>query len=207
VLSRPTARNGLIAFATKGFDSLVYLTDEEGTVRPGWPVEGGGISFCSPDISSGDGGALVAFLTQAGELGLWTADGKSRDEFPFKLEGPFRASPVICSAGRQRLAACANEAGAISVVSEYGALLSSYVLPEAAGKLAVLTAADRDGDGSDELYVSGNANVTFAFSLPGLELLPGYPVPGGLGPFIADIDNDGAMDTVTASRDGTIYAR
>jgi len=207
VLSRPAASGDLVAFVTKGFDSLVYLVDSSGKVLPGWPVEGGGLSYGSPALSSGEEGGMIAFLSQGGKLSLWTQDGAPRDEFPIDLEGVFYATPAVCVNGHQRLVVCANQDGAIYVVSEYGSILSTSVVPDAAGKRARLTAFDADRNGTDELYVSGESNMTLGFSLPDLSPLPGFPLPGGLGPLFADIDADGDAEIVTASADGAIYAR
>jgi|GEM_PF-2190903 hypothetical protein len=207
VFASPVASGGLVAWATKGFDSLVYLSNDEGMVRAGWPQEGGGISFGSPALSSSAEGVLVGFLCQSGRLSLWSGDGKTMEGFPMELEGVFYTSPVICLVGHERILACADEEGGIRLVSEYTTVYPGLSLPEAAGKKTRLTAADRDGDGRDELYVSGNANMVFGYTLPGLALLPGFPMPGSMGPAFADIDNDGALEAVSASADGSIQAR
>ena len=64
---------------------------------------------------------------------------------------------------------------------------------------------DSDGDGREELYVSGGGDALYAFS-GDLAPLPGYPVSGSGAPRFIDIDGDGADDMVARGADDTLRA-
>jgi hypothetical protein len=205
VLSRPVLSGGNLAFATKGFDSRLYLCGLDGKELLGWPQEAGGISFGSPALSSGPDRPLLAYLSQAGDLSLRDMTGDMAENFPVKLEGTFYASPLFVKSSSERLIACLNEDSRVSVTDAQGAERSSFLAPENAGKDARLAAYDVDRDGFDELFVYGSGGLVSGFALDGSPL-PGFPLPGNLAVGFADMDNDGAIDLVSASRDGSVYA-
>jgi len=67
---------------------------------------------------------------------------------------------------------------------------------------------DLDGDGSNEIIVTGTDSLVHAFTLDGTELA-GFPFQTGNwivgSPAVADIDNDGDLEIVATSRDRMIY--
>lgn len=205
VLSRPVVSAGNVAFATKGFDAKLYLCGIDGKEVLGWPREAGGISFGSPAIGSGADRPVIAYLSQAGELSMRDLGGEMLDGFPVKLEGTFYASPVFVRSSGEQLAACLGSEGRVTVTDVRGGERSAFQAPESSGKDARLAAFDADGDGFDEIFIYGSGGIVSGFALDGTPLT-GFPQPGNLALAFADMNNDGAIDMVSASRDGTVYA-
>ena len=91
-------------------------------------------------------------------------------------------------------------------IAANGSVLGSVPLPRGPARDGMLAALDSDGDGLEELYVSGGGDALYAYSHD-LALLQGFPVPGmGLPSFI-DIDGDGHLDMVSRGADDSIHAR
>jgi hypothetical protein len=78
---------------------------------------------------------------------------------------------------------------------------------------------DIDGDGKKEIVFTGNSNFVYCFRYDGTEERDGDSNPSTKGPFavlgagsnfgspaLADLDGDGKLDIIVASKDGKIYA-
>jgi hypothetical protein len=201
----PDARDGLMAWYPKSFDSRVHLADASGREAAGWPVQSSGISFCAPRIVANGGSPVVTFLTQAGALHAWDLSGAPLPGFPVTLPGVFYATAEPMRAEGRSVVVALSQEGSLSMVALDGTVLRQANVPDVGGKSARILAADVDGDGGQEVLLYGSgafiAGLDAAF-----RALPGFPVKGAGRPQIVDMDQDGAPDFVTAGLDGAIYA-
>ncbi len=194
----------LIAALPRSFDAQLYLFDAQGELKPGWPVALSSLASAPAVIASTARDNFVAAITEAGEFSLWNVDGQSADGFPVSLYGTFTAAPVWAS-GLRSWYALSTE-GTLWHIAANGSVLGSVPLPRGPARDGMLAALDSDGDGLEELYVSGGGDALYAYSHD-LALLQGFPVPGmGLPSFI-DIDGDGHLDMVSRGADDSIHAR
>jgi hypothetical protein len=205
VLARIARSGKYLAFATKGFDSKLYLCDLGGNVMAGWPQEAGGIAYGSPAVSGGMDDPRIAFITQAGELRVWDLSGSLLPGFPATPGGVYYCSPAFLREGSSDILASVNSDGTVNLTAMDGSSRGSFAASSHREKSTSLSALDIDGDGSDELFLSGSGGMVSAFRLDG-SAVPGFPLPGNLDIGLADIDNDGKIDFTSASRDGSVYA-
>jgi hypothetical protein len=214
LLSPPAFGSGIIAFYPKSFSGTVYCTDRSGEILPGWPEDGKGISLASPLVfETGGSGEAVAFLTQAGILSMWKANGEALSGFPIELEGTFAANTESIQA---RIASgyrgsepngvvCLNTDGVLYVIDMSGLVLARKKVEGVGGKNARFVLYDYNRDGIDEIFIYGSSNYITALGR-GLALIPGFPVKGSKKCAFADINADGKKELITGSFDGNVYA-
>ena len=203
--SAPAVSGYALAALPRSFDSELYLMDLEGMALPGWPVPLPGIASAAPAFAgadtAADGRALA--LTEAGQLLAYAIDAAASPGFPVPLEGSFDAAPVWAPGWRSVYALSVE--GTLYRVGLDGSTLGSVRVGRQSARGAAVTAYDADGDGREELYVSGGGDALYAFS-GDLSLLPGYPVSGAGAPRFIDIDGDGTDDMVVRGADDTLRA-
>lgn len=203
--SAPAVSGYALAALPRSFDSELYLMDLEGAVLPGWPVLLPGIASAAPAFAGADTAAdgRVLALTEAGQLLAYSIDAAASPGFPVPLDGSFDAAPVWAPGWRAVYALSVE--GALYKVGLDGSTLGSVRVGRQPARGAAVTAYDSDGDGREELYVSGGGDALYAFS-GDLAPLPGYPVSGSGAPRFIDIDGDGADDMVARGADDTLRA-
>ncbi len=213
LLGQPAFSGRIVSFYPKSFSGTVYCTDGEGTLLPGWPKDGNGISTIQPVIfKDRDGKTVVAFISQAGVLNAWDMDGSSLPGFPVDLGGVFAADLAIVSegivsggngAGKAILAL--NTDGTFYVVDTRATILAQKQVPGTGGKNSRVYLFDFDRDGIEEIFVYGSSNYITALD-NGPEIVPGFPVKGSKKCAFVDVDGDGRRELVAGSFDGNVYA-
>ncbi len=192
--------NIYMAAYPKGFFSELWLTDEKGTVRPGWPVSASGIAFGSPLLfHSGRTDTGLAFLTQAGELSVYSESGTMRETFPLQLPGVFFIQPVFDGKALWSLASD----GRLFKTGLDGTT-ESVQLEGITAETGYLATADIDGDKVPEVLASGEANLLYAVRHD-LTMLPGFPLPVWGKPWTGDLNGDGKTDIISGGMDNLIY--
>jgi len=203
LLSPPTFAADMTAAYPKAFDGDVYLLDDKGAPLPGWPVPAGGIAFGSPLFVPREGGFVLAFLTQSGELTLRDASGSPLAGFPVRLGGSFMRAPISSRDGSSLY--LIDSEGLILRVSPSSAILGERRENSLKGGEACLLLADPYGDGRETLFAAGSGDAIYAYTAD-LEPIPGFPAKGAWLPFLADIDGDGLPEIVSGGLDDTIHA-
>ncbi|MBN2442255.1 MAG: PQQ-like beta-propeller repeat protein [Spirochaetales bacterium] len=213
LLAPPAFLDNIIAFYPKSFSGTVYLTDARGTIREGWPKQGGGISFCSPVLyKNKKKDIVVIFLTQSGVLSVWDVDGNPVPGFPLYLEGVFYNNPRLISTAISPLYGDKNEKGILvlnaegefTLISMTGSILKQKKVPDISDKNTVLTLFDFDEDGIDEIFAYGTKNYITGLGR-NFEPLPGFPVKGSKKPAFTDLNFDKTYEMIAGSYDGNIY--
>lgn len=192
--------NTYIGVYPKGFFAELWLMNETGVPYTGWPVSVSGIAFGSPTLFTADGELFAAFITQAGELTIFTERGSLKQGFPASLSGVFYAQPVF--SGNSLWALSAD--GRLYRIELDG----SYRwidIPGFAAENAVIQMYDTNGDGSDEIFVTGDANALFGFTAD-MRNIDGFPLPAWGTPWFGDINGDGIINCFAVGMDNRLYA-
>ena len=187
-----------MAMYPKSFFSQVWLTDETGAPKTGWPQTVTGIAYGSPVLFGSVSKPQVAFITQAGDLFLFDGEGAVKPNFPARLEGVFYAQPVWDGAYLW----CLSADGTLWRVSPEGEVLSQSI-PDFKAEGAHLVSADADRDGSPEIFVTGDGNALYGYSAS-FGLLGGFPLAAWGEPWFGDLNGDGDMDCLAVTMDNTI---
>ena len=69
----------------------------------------------------------------------------------------------------------------------------------------VITLIDADGNGRDDVLVSGGGNALYAYT-DNLQALDGFPVAGTGTPCLIDVDGDGFAELISCDIDNKIHA-
>ncbi|MDX9897992.1 MAG: hypothetical protein RBT62_03665 [Spirochaetia bacterium] len=202
--TRPAVSSYALAALPRSFDSELYLMDLAGSVLPGWPVLLPTIASAAPIFAGADTveGMLTA-ITEAGSLLVYRPDAQAAPGFPLELVGSFDAEPVWAPGWRSFFVLSVE--GRLSRIGIDGSIIAQTDMRRGSARGGSIVAFDADGDGREELYVSGGGDALYAFS-GDLYPLPGYPVPGSGSPAFIDIDADGRLDLVERGADDTIRA-
>jgi hypothetical protein len=195
-----------MALYPKSFVGELWLCDLEGNVCPGWPARVSGIAFGSPVVFSAGEGVFVAFVTQAGRLFVFTEDGLPDPGFPLDIEGVFHIQPVwdgaalwlLSSKGVLHRIAFEGEGG------EQGWKVLRQAVSGLSAEEGVLLEADPDGDGTREIFFTGEANALYGYSRA-FSPLAGFPLPVWGRPAFADFNGDGMMECAGTGLDSLLY--
>ncbi|MDR1179426.1 MAG: hypothetical protein LBK44_02880 [Spirochaetales bacterium] len=195
-----------MAMYPKSFMGELWLSDTAGNVCPGWPVQVSGIAFGSPLLFSRDGKVFAAFVTQAGELFVFTEEGIPAPGFPLNLDGVFHIQPVWDGASLWLLSSAGvlYQAAFDSAGLETGARVLSQAVPGLRAEEGVIFVSDPDGDGTPEIFFTGEANALYGYSRS-FSLLSGFPLPVWGLPAFADFNGDGRMECAGAGLDNLLY--
>jgi hypothetical protein len=192
----------LMALYPKSFLGELYLCDENGNPKPGWPQYAPGIAFGSPLVflETKSSRIITAFITMPGELTLYTEQGSALPGFPLTLKGVFYLQPVW-------------DGEYLWIVSGEGSLyrmdLDGRVMEQSVPDLTIkdegcILCADVDGDGIAEIFITGEGNALYGYSR-NLISIEGFPLPVWGRPVFADLDGDGIMDCAGAGMDDKLY--
>ena len=183
----------------------IWLLDAAGNPLPAWPVPVSGVAFGSPllfsaQLSGRQERLFAAFITQAGELSVYTDAAELLPGFPLGLEGIFYLQPVF-------------DGESLWIIESEGNLyrieLNGEILCQKVPRLAVreegfITVADIDGDKRKEIFFSGEGNALYGYSRS-FSSLDGFPLPIWGRPFIGDINNDGKQEIAGVGMDNRLY--
>jgi hypothetical protein len=184
----------------KSFLGELWLQDLAGNPLPGWPVFASGIAFGSPALFGSGGRLLMAFITQAGELTVYSEDAVPLPAFPLNLEGVFYIQPVFDGEFLWLL----NDRGTLYQISPEGEVLSQEIPRLSVKENGYITAVDVDGDGVKEIFFSGEGNVLYGYKRNFMSL-DGFPLPVRGKPVIGDINGDGKIECAGVGMDNRIY--
>ncbi|MDR2663548.1 MAG: VCBS repeat-containing protein, partial [Treponema sp.] len=204
MLSPPSFGESFMALYPKSFLGEIYLCDTDGIPQAAWPRYAPGIAYGSPLVFRGDSGlgsgTLVAFITMAGELSVYTEQGSVLPGFPLELPGVFYLQPVWDG---EYLWAAAEE-GSLFRVDLNGRMTEQQAPDLTVREEGCITAADVDKDGIPEIFISGEGNAIYGYSR-NLISIEGFPLSAWGRPAFADLDADDTMDCAAAGMDNKLY--
>lgn len=192
------------AVLPRSFDSRLYLLGADLAAPPSWPVELPSIASAPPTFARQRGGSpAVAAITEAGDVFLVGFDGSPSPGFPLRLEGSFDAAPAW--AERRGALFLHSIEGILFRVAPDGSDVRSVEVPRGAGRGRSVSVKDVDGDGLEEVFVSGGGDALHAYD-GDLRPLAGFPLPGSGAPLFIDVDGDGRDELVVRGADDTVRA-
>jgi hypothetical protein len=199
-----TLKTPVMAFYPKSFLGELYVTSLDGEALPGWPVFAPSIAYGSPLLFRADGNRagnfMTAFITMAGELSVYGEDGSVVPGFPVELDGIFFLQP----AWDGTFLWVVSEAGILYQVDMYGGAVGQRVNGLKVRENGFIGTFDVDGDGTSEVFVTGEGNALYGFS-GSLNSLEGFPLPVWGKPVFGDFDGDGSVECIGAGMDNKLY--
>jgi hypothetical protein len=201
---RGTFQQPVMAFYPKSFLGELYVTSLDGETLPGWPVFAPSIAYGSPLLfragEPGRGNFMTAFITMAGELSVYGEDGLVIPGFPIQLDGVFFLQP----AWDGTFLWIVSEGGVLYQADLSGGVVEQRVPGFKVKENGFIGTSDVDGDGTPEVFISGEGNALYGFSRS-LNTLEGFPLPVWGRPVFGDFDGDGSVECIGAGMDNKLY--
>jgi len=177
----------------------IYLLDSDGRALPNWPVHVPGIAFGSPLLFTAKYESLqnrlfAAFVTQAGELAVYTETAETLPGFPVELDGVFFLQPVFDGENLWLI----EGGGTLYRISLNGEVFSQSI-PRLSvreeGFIAVF---------NGEIFFTGEGNALYGYS-HNFSSLEGFPLPVWGRPIIGDLLRDGQIKVAGVGMDNRLY--
>jgi len=206
----------------KSFFGEIWLLDADGKVLPNWPapISAGvknddeseeferefsasefavSIGFGSPLLFAHNNSLRAAFVTQAGELSVFSEDASLCPPFPVMLDGIFYQQPVFDGSFLWLVSAEGN----FFRVSLEGEVLSQNIAGFSVKEEGYITTYDSDGDKIPEVFITGEGNALYAYSR-NFRSLEGFPLPVWGKPVFAE-GNKGKTEIIGLGMDRRLY--
>ena len=189
----------------KSFLGEIFVLNADGHPLRGWPVFVPGIAFGSPLLFSARYPArqnrlFAAFITQAGELAVYTENAEVLQGFPIELEGIFYLQPVFD--GEYLWIIESN--GMLYQVGLNGEVLSQKIPNVSIREEGYIMVAYNSGDKDGEIFFSGEGNAFFGYSRH-FNSLAGFPLPVWGRPVFGDINGDRKTELAGVGMDNRLY--
>jgi len=197
--------NTYAAIYPKSFFGEIFILDSAGKALPSWPVYVSGIAFGSPllfisQYPDKQDRLFAAFITQAGELALYTENAEILPGFPIELEGVFYLQPVFDGESLWII----ESGGTLYRISLNGDIYSQKIPRLSVKDNGYIAAADIDGDKKGEIFFSGDGNALHGYSR-NFASLEGFPLPIWGKPVFADLNGDGKIEVAGIGMDNKLY--
>jgi len=197
--------NTYAAVYPKSFFGEIFILDAGGRPLPSWPVPVSGIAFGSPLLFSFQypgktDGLYAAFITQSGELTVYTENAETFPGFPLELEGVFYLQPVFDG---ESLWVIESE-GTLYRIDLDGEIFSQKIPRLSVKEGGFITTADIDGDKKGEIFFSGDGNTLHGYSRD-FRSLEGFPLPVWGKPVFGDLNGDGKIEIAGVGMDNKLY--
>ena len=199
-LAIPKTSRVLAAVYPKSFFGEIWLLDMGGKPLPNWPAPVSGIAFGSPLLFLYNSRVCAAFVTQAGDLSVFTEDAALLPPFPIHLDGVFYLQPVFD--GDYLWLVSAD--GTLFRVSSGGETLHQRISGLSVMEEGSLTLFDTDGDHIAEIFITGEGNALHGYSR-NFRSLEGFPLPVWGRPLFADLNGDGKVEITGVGMDKLLY--
>lgn len=199
IKSSPTVYKNYMAIYEKGFLGTIHVINKDESYAD-TDIVVDGIGFGSPCIFEHNLQTYVAFITQSGDLNVWTIDGDEVEKFPMNLSGVFYLN--VKYTGESLIAI--SEDGTVFKVNMDGTA-TKIKLPHLSAKSGYITINNYDSVGANEIFISGESNAIYGFNSD-LEFLNAFPVTGYGIPVFVDLNGDKKVDSLSLSIDNKLNA-
>jgi hypothetical protein len=189
----------------------IYLHDLNGSLLQNWPVPVYDIAFGSPLLFTARQGSnterlFLAFITQAGELTVYTETAQPLEGFPLELEGVFYLQPVFDG---ESLWIIESE-GTLYRIGLDGETLSHTISRLSVREGGYITVADISGGRrnsrapKEAVFFTGEGNALYGYSRNFISL-DGFPLPVWGRPLIGDLQGSGKVEVAGMGMDNKLY--
>jgi hypothetical protein len=189
----------------------IFLQDPNGNPLPNWPVSVPDMAFGSPLLfsirqSTFSERLLITFITQAGQLTVYTETAEALPPFPLDLEGVFYLQPVFDG---ESLWIIESE-GTLYRVGLDGETLSHTIPRLSVREGGYITVADISGGRrnsnapKEAVFFTGEGNALYGYSR-NFEALGGFPLPVWGRPLIGDLQGSGKIEVAGMGMDNKLY--
>jgi len=189
----------------------IYLQDANGNALQNWPVSAPDIAFGSPLLFSARHGSntdrlFMAFITQAGELSVYTENAQVLAPFPLELEGVFYVQPVFDGESLWVI----ESGGTLYRIELDGEVLSHTIPRLSVREAGYITVADISGGRRnaraprDAVFFTGEGNALYGYSR-NFNSLDGFPLPVWGRPLVGDLQGTGKIEVAGVGMDNRLY--
>ena len=200
----PVVLNGRIAALPRSFESRLFMFDQEGKIPEGYPIELDGIFAVEPVFfEASNNRFLAAFLSEDGRLSICDPSRNYEETASCELNAVCKSSLLYAPSVHAFFTI--SQGGRLFKIGASGEIIDSLPLKTGTADDYRLTLLDLNGDGKDELLVSGGGNAIYAYT-SGLTPLDGFPVAGTGTSYLLDIDGDSYPELITHGIDSKIHA-
>ena len=189
----------------KSFFGEIFLLDASGSPLKPWPVQVSGIAFGSPELFIAEypgktPSLFAAFITQAGELSVYTENAEILNGFPIELDGVFYLQPVF-------------DGEYLWVIESAGTLyrigLNREVFSRKIPRLSVkedgyISTAVIGKDKRRGVFFSGDGNALYGY-FHNFSSIEGFPLPVWGKPVFGDLNADGKTEVAGIGMDNKLY--
>jgi hypothetical protein len=199
--------DGQHAIAFGSDDGLIYMLDEAGKPKPGWPVQTDGYVSASVSAARSQAGTALFIGSWDGKLYGLDGQGAALPGWPRHIGFPIWGTAAVADIDGDGFADVIVAAHKLFAMRGNGDAMPGFPVPlggYVAGSPAI---GDIDGDGRPEIVVASDR--VYAFRANG-RLVEGFPVEIGAyvwsSPLLVDVNGDGRADVVVADMSGRVWA-
>lgn len=203
----PAVYRDVIAAVPRSFDSSIYLFTPEGKTAPAYPAELDSICAVRPVLYENDKKELwYAVATEDGIFSLkpcFASESSGAEGFSVNLYASCKVQPVYSPI--LKMFFVITDRSYLYKIDTQAQIVGQVALKQKDADDYVLTLIDADGNGRDDVLVSGGGNALYAYT-DDLQALDGFPVAGTGTPRLIDVDGDGFAELISCGIDNKIHA-
>jgi hypothetical protein len=189
----------------KSFFGEIYLLDASGIPLKSWPIPVSGIAFGTPELfiteyPDNHSHLFAAFITQAGELSIYTEDAQVLPVFPIELEGVFYLQPVFD--GEYLWVIESN--GTLYRIGLDGEVFSRKIPRLSVKEDGYITAVQTGRDKKTGVFFSGGGNALHGY-FRNFSSIEDFPLPVWGKPVFGDFNADGKIEAAGIGMDNKLY--
>jgi len=189
----------------KSFFGEIFLLDASDVTLKSWPVPVSGIAFGTPELFIAQypektSRLFAAFITQAGDLSIYTENAEALQGFPIELEGVFYLQPVFDGEYLWVI----ESGGTLYRIGLDGEVFSRKIPRLSVKEDGYITVAATGKDKKTGVFFSGDGNALYGY-FSNFSSIEGFPLPVWGKPVFGDLNADGKIEVAGIGMDNKLY--